>query len=308
MKMNKTTKIILTSVILTIYLFSIIGFASALTVSSVDVSPSEVSPGGSFNIRVHVENNDNTDIENVVVSLNLQNLPFSSDNLEVSYDEILEDKGKTADFNLKAYDNAKSEEYQIPIVISYTDPDEPLKQKTRNAVANIKVSSAPEVDIDLGDNYLIQGQEGKINVKVINKGVSDIKFLEVKIGSLRANLLSSDRVYIGDLDSNDFDTAEFSVIAKPSTTASSSMNVPVTLIYRDVFNKEYTKEFNENVKVYSTQEAINLGLIKKSNTTIYIIGAVAIIVIWMIYRRIKKRRKMKMAGGMWRWKEELRDR
>jgi len=267
---------------------------SALTVKSVSVSPDTTEPGKSFNIEIRIENNENIDLSDVSVNLNLQNLPFSSDSFWVSYDEILEDKSKTASFELDVFESAKSGEYQIPIQISYENPDDPEKIKTISASANIKVSSEPDVDIDLGDNYLIEGQEGKINVNIINKGIADIKFLEVKLDSVsKVNLISSSRVYIGDLDSNDFDTAEFSVTPKSGVIGSTNSNVNIILVYRDVFNKEYTKEFSGIVKIYSKEEAISLGLIAKNNTFTYIVVVIVVVIIYIIYRRIKKRRKMK---------------
>jgi len=293
--MKTQTKIIFAIFVIFISILSLIS-VSALTVKFVSVSPDTTEPGKSFNIEIRIENNENTDLNDVSVNLNLQNLPFSSDSFEISYDEILEDKSKTASFELDVFESAKSGEYQIPIQISYQNPDDSEKTKTISASANIKVSSEPEVDIDLGDNYLIEGQEGKINIKIINKGIADIKFLEVKLDSIsKTNLISSDRVYIGDLDSNDFDTAEFSVTPKSSVIEGTNTNANIILVYKDVFNKEYTKEFSGIVKIYSRKEAISLGLIAKNNTSTYIIIIIVVIIIYIIYRRIKKRRKIKKA-------------
>lgn len=261
--MKTQTRIIFAILVIFISVLSLT-FVSALIVKSVSVFLDTIEPGKSFNIEVSIKNNENIDLEDVSINLNLQDLPFSSDSFNINYDEILEDKSKTANFELDVFESAKPGDYQIPLQISYQDPEDSTKIKTISASANVKVSSEPYVDIDLGDNYLIEGQEGNINVKIINKGIADIKFLEVEIESIsKVNLISSNRVYIGDLDSNDFDTAEFSVIPKLSTTGSTNTNVNIILVYKDVFNKEYTKIFNEQIKIYSKKEAIGLGLITK---------------------------------------------
>lgn len=291
--MKTQTRIIFAILVIFISVLSLT-FVSALIVKSVSVFLDTIEPGKSFNIEVSIKNNENIDLEDVSINLNLQDLPFSSDSFNINYDEILEDKSKTANFELDVFESAKPGDYQIPLQISYQDPEDSTKIKTISASANVKVSSEPYVDIDLGDNYLIEGQEGNINVKIINKGIADIKFLEVEIESIsKVNLISSNRVYIGDLDSNDFDTAEFSVIPKLSTTGSTNTNVNIILVYKDVFNKEYTKIFNEQIKIYSKKEAIGLGLITKNNTFTYILIIVVLIIIYLIYRRIKKRRKIK---------------
>jgi hypothetical protein len=291
--MKRKNSIIPTFFVIFISLLSLTS-VSALTVKSVSVSPDTSGPGKSFSIEVRIENNGNIDLNDVSVSLNLQDLPFSSNSFAVNYNELLEDKSKTASFEFDVFESAKSGDYQIPIQISYQDPDEPTKIRTISASANIKLSSEPDIDVDLGNNYLIEGQEGKINVKIINKGIADIKFLEAEIESAsKLNLISSSRVYIGDLNSDDFDTAEFSVIPTSSTTGSTNSNINLVLIYKDIFNKEYTKNFNEQVKIYSKKEAISLGLIKKSMTGTYLIVAIVIVVVYIIFRKIKKRRKIK---------------
>ena len=297
-KMKKITSVFVLAVCLIIVLS--LSFISALSITSVSTSPKEVNPGKSFNINVELDNNENNDIENVAVSLNLNNLPFSADTVEFDFDKIREDRSEIADFNLDAFDSATPKEYSIPIQITYYSSDDLTKLITKSAIANIKVNSVPDVEIDVGDNYLIEGQEGKISVKVVNKGIADIKFLEVNMGSIsRANLLSSNNVYIGDLNSNDFDTADFTVAAKSGiTTSSTSLNVPITLIYRDVFNKEYTQTFDEPVKVYSKSEATKLGLITQNNLFTYILIIVILLVIYLVYRKIRKRMKKKKEASL----------
>ena len=142
---------------------------------------------------------------------------------------------------------------------------------------------------------LLKGSENKISAKVINKGLSDVKFLEIELKkSSYYSITSPERVYIGDLDSNDFDSGEFTVYFKEN--APSTPNLPVVIRYRDILNKEHEETFNLNAKVYSQEQAIQLGLVKKNNTFVYVIVVIVIIAAYIIYRRIKKaikRRKEK---------------
>ena len=61
------------------------------------------------------------------------------------------------------------------------------------------------------------------------------------------------------------------------------------LVAEEVLSKKTS--VNLPFKVYTEEEALNLGLIKKSNTTLYIEGAAILLVAWLIWRAIKKRRK-----------------
>ena len=119
---------------LAICLLGVLSLSSilALSITSVSTSPSEVNPGKMFTISVDIENNDNINAENIAVNLNLQNLPFSADTIEVDFDEIKEDKSKSADFNLKSFDSATPKEYSIPIEISYYDSDDLTKLIKKN--------------------------------------------------------------------------------------------------------------------------------------------------------------------------------
>ena len=293
-KMNKTTKIILTIAILVIYLFSIVGFASALTLRSVSTSPNEIEPGKTVDVLIGLKNDGDNDLTDVSISLDLTNVPFapSDSSSEIGFDEILSGKTKEASFNLIALNNANSGIYKIPVNIKYTEDVTDAQQKTKTGLISVTINSKPIIDVQTTDSLLITGQEGKINVKVVNKGLSDIKFLEVELGSSTYySLTSSNKVYIGDLDSNDFDTAEFNVFFKTGSTT--NLNIPVKITYKDIFNKEFTEDFSVPVKVYSQKDAISLELIKKSNTTTYVVIIVILIIVYIIYRRIKKRRKLK---------------
>ncbi len=268
----KTIKVIIAIAILAICLFSIIGFASALTISDVSTSPSEVEPGKTTDITIKLENDGNNDLTDVSVSLDLTNVPSFApydSSSEQSFDEILESKSKQAEFKLIALNDAKSGIYKIPVLIKYSEDTTGSLPKTKTGLISIIINSKPTIDIQASDGLLIKGQEGKINIQIVNKGLSDIKFLEAELGNSGAfSLTSSDKVYIGDLDSNDFDTAEFSAFFK--ATAPTNLNVPVKITYRDIFNKEYAEEVSIPFKVYSRQDAISLGLISKNNTFYYI--------------------------------------
>lgn len=278
-------------VILAISLISMLSLASALTISSVSTSPSEIAPGESADVVIRIENDADNDIEDVSVSLDLTEVPFApfDSSSEQSFDEILEDKSKEVEFEIVALSDASSGVYKIPVKITYT---EDTQLKTKSSLISLTVSSKPILGASVEDGLILKGQESEVTIKVVNKGLSDVEFLEVELGSSNYySLLSQGNVYVGDIDSNDFDTVTFNLFFKEN--APSSVSLPVTIIYKDALNKEYKEDFSPNLRVYTTEKAIELGLIKPNNTTYYILGVVVLIIIWIIYRRIKKRRKLK---------------
>lgn len=291
--MNKIIKITLTLLILGLMLFSTVSFAlltsvSALTIDSVFIS-NDIIPGEITKISIGLDNNGDEDIEDVSVVLDLTNVPFApfDSSSEFSFDEIREDKTKFAEFEIIALNNAKSGIYKIPLIITYVEDDE---MKTKNSLISIVVNSKPIIDVNVDDALLLKGQGNEILVKVTNKGLSDAKFVEVEIGSSTYfNLLSSERQYIGDIDSDDFDSVKLKVFFNENTP--NKVNLPVTVIYKDDLNKEYREDFNINLNVYTEKRAIELGLMDKNKAPGYIFGITLIVVLYFVYRRLKKKIK-----------------
>jgi len=291
-------------------LFSLafVSLTSALVINAVSTSPSEIAPGENSFISIEIENNGNSDIEEVSVSLIFKEvfrdalgnvvasneLPFApyDSASEVSFDEIRENKEETAEFKIKALSDAESGTYKIPVEIKYTENE---IEKMKTSLISLSVNAKPIIGASLEDGLLLKGQENTIAIKIVNKGLSNVKFLEVEIGKgSYYTLLSQKSVYIGDIDSDDFDVAEFKMLFKE--TSPSIVNLPVKVIYKDALNNEYTEEFNLEARVYTQDEAIKLGLLKKSNTMTYVIVIIVLIIIWITYRRIKKRRKLKASS------------
>ena len=120
--------------------------------------------------------------------------------------------------------------------------------------------------------------------------MSDAKFVELEINKGKYNLLSEKKYYIGDIDSNDFESIKIETFFEKDSP--NNINLPVSIIYKDELNKEYQDSFDLNLRVYSESEAIKLGLLENSNTVLYVFGILLTGVIYFIYRRLKKKVKI----------------
>jgi len=301
-------KQILTFFALGLLLLLSLSFVSALAVETVSVSPKEIAPGETAKISINLENNLEEDVTDISVSLLFKEsvkdsfgnvvsvnevpfAPFDSSN-EITIDELKSDKDRILEFKVIALNNAESGIYRIPMEIVYYDEDG--NKHERISLISLTVNSAPVLDVGVEDGLLLKGQNNDAVIKVINKGLSGIKFLEVEIGSsTKYSLLSPKKTYLGDVDSDDFETLDFKIFFKENTP--STVSLPVSLTYRDITNKEYTKEFSVDLKIYSREQALQLGLIKQSYTTVYIIAIAIAIVLYIVYRKLKKRRQRKKA-------------
>jgi len=297
--MEQKTKIVVALAIMFLYLASLISFASAII---VDIDYITIYPGEQGNVRIDVDNNENFDMEDVSIAIVLSavsptgefiSLPFTIiGNSEKDLDDLDEDDDDSASFTIKASTSIVPGDYNIPYLISYTNLDNDEKEQ-KQGTFGIRVSAKTDLDFGVETKGTqidapIVGEKGRITLEIINRGLGDIKSVSITANPEGYDLISKEKVFIGTVNAEDSDTASWEVLfTKKNPT------LDVILKYNDFDNKEQIETIILPLQVYTTEEALNLGLISKSKTGIYIGVALFIIVVWVIYRTFKKRRKKK---------------
>jgi len=275
--------------------------ASALTIRSATSNPSEVQPGERFSLNLKIENNLNEDVEDIVVNLVLSSgqtvipfAPYQSSN-EVRIDDIAEDDKENADFDLMTFSDATSGTYTIPVQVSYTLSNGTRVSNENLGIVSVIINAKPKIGPSLEDSILIKGTTGKITIKIVNSGLGDSKFLSVSLNSVSGiQTTSSSSVYIGNIDSNDFDTVDFNVFV--NANAPSTINLPVKITYTDSQNNPLTQDNTILIKTYTVKEAKSLGLISGGSNAFIIILIISIVIIFFVYRSVRKRRRSKRNG------------
>ena len=269
--------------------------ADALTISSVDVSPEQIIPGGTAEITLNLENNFDRTLSDIEVYLDFSSekvpiAPYGS-GAEMSIEEIKSYKSKTLIFSVIALSDAKPGVYKIPVMIKYTDNGTEVK---KSSLISLSINSNPMLYITAEDSILIKGQGNTLSIKIVNNGLSDVKLLTIKLNEvIGINMLSQSEVYIGELSSDNFDSAEFKIFV--SENAPGLLNMPVELRYRDAANNELKETKNLEINAYSKEEAISLGLIKRNNSLGIAITIAVLVIAFIIYGRIRKKRRQKAA-------------
>lgn len=264
--------------------------ASALVISSVDAPT--LMPGKEGKLSITVKNTFDNDLEEVSLSLDLSTVPLTSvSSSEFSVPRIDSDDRETVTFLLRADTNAKTGDYNIPYTITYKNATAPKK-----GTIGIKISAKPDLSYTASSDAPVIGEKGKITLKLVNRGLGEARFVAFTLLPQGFTLLSEEQVYIGSINSDDFESIVFEVIV-----TSKRAEVIGTLEYRDSDNNHYTKEIRIPLTVYTKDEAITKGIITKSNVPFYIGSILLIVVLWLIYRSIAKRRRLKksleLAGG-----------
>src|SRR3989338_56909 len=218
MENKKTFQVLVLTFLLSLALvITLSSVASAITVSSL--TQGKLYPGEQATISLSIKNTLNQDVEDVSMNLVLDNTKFISvGGSEESVDEIREDKDKNFDFTLKASQDIAPGDYNIPYVISYTNPnpDANGEKVEKKGSIGIVVSARTELDYIASAENPVIGQQGKVSLKIVNRGFGDVKFVSVKIKPQTQSftLLSSEDVYIGNVDSDDFEIVTYDVLFK----------------------------------------------------------------------------------------------
>ncbi len=263
---------------------------SGVSITDVSSSPQEVAPGEIVNIVIEIENIFEDDVYNLNVKLDLSgDVPFApyQSSSEKFLDEL--DDGDEEDFKFKliVLPETDSGIYKIPVEISYENEDGNVSLKSE--LISVTVNSEPELKISLEDSILIKGKENIFSIKIVNSGLADVKFVYLSVSNVKGiEFLSEKEQYIGDIDSDDFDSVEYSVYINED--AYGTINLPVVLKFKDATNKEFTETKNLILKTYSLKQAQDLGLVKKPNYIYYVLVGVFFLG-YVVYRIRKKRKK-----------------
>ncbi|MFH1607531.1 MAG: hypothetical protein ABIA78_00145 [archaeon] len=265
--------------------FALILLLSVSFVASLDVDADHITiyPGDEGSVTLEVENSLDDDLADVSVRLILEGTSFTSIGGSDKTKDIDEDDKEKFTFRLKASTDIVPGDYNIPYEINYVYNEESKKE---TGSFGLRVSAETEIDFSVETKDAIVGNQGKISLKIVNEGLGDVKFVSVQIFPEGYELISPEKVYIGTIDSDDSDFASFDVIFKNNNPVLSAK-----IAYKDFDNVDQTTTVSLPVKVYTYEKALELGLVQKSNTAVYGGVVAGVLIIWFIYRKIKKSRR-----------------
>ncbi len=260
-----------------------------LSIVSVD-APKMIKPGEISKVDINLKNLALTFIKEIKVKLNLGGVPLApigSTNRKI-IKQMEADSNATVSFNLMAEPDADSKLYKVPIEIEFLDRLGTVY--TKNETVGLIIGAEPDLSVSIDSSQIYSsGGSGEVTVKFVNKGVTDIKFLNVILGKGEYKILSPKEVYVGNIDSDDYETADFKLALKK--VKGEDVVLPLLVDYKDANNNEYSEEVELPLQLYSTSEAKSMGLKKGNNKVGIFIVIVIVVVGFFIYRRWKKKKK-----------------
>lgn len=259
------------------------GLETSIYVESSEETTAVIGPGETADVKLRIDNPSSSAMRDVTVKLELGGtaIPFAPLGMtsEKKIDFIASKDFGEAKYTLIASPDAEAGLYKVPVNIRYYDSQG--YSHNVSDIIGIVVGSEPELSLEIESTELTTKQDtGNFVVKIVNGGTTDVKFLKIKLLETEGmEIISQDSMYIGDVDSDDYETAEFRISMEEEQA-----KLVFELDYKDANNIPYSEKKVLPVKLYSPSE---LGHESGSGWT------------WVIVLVI-------IAGGYFGWKRHKR--
>ncbi len=215
------------------------GDTSALSVERVTTTPDRIAPGGEATISLMVKNVGLTRLRNVKTTLDFSGtslIPLGGTNSQTA-SELRAGQEREFVFTVLATPEATSSAVSVPLTLAY-DNEEGTAQTQTEAIGTL-IGSEPELLIYLERITLYKETgQGGVMIKFVNKGLGEIKLLEMTIpeNDEVAVVSESNTVYVGNIDADDYESADVTLRAKKD---GGQLSLPVKVTYRDALNVPY---------------------------------------------------------------------
>src|SRR3989344_7868805 len=161
--MKETYKVGVGLSLFLVFLLTTIGIASAeISLDAFSSHPETVEPGEEIDLRLDLENIGDEDIDNIVISIDLSNVPFApiESSTEQVIDTIKDGEQESISFQLVALSSAEAQTYKIPVTISY-------ENSSKTSLISLEVVTEAKLDILLESSTLIvEDEQGEVTVKI----------------------------------------------------------------------------------------------------------------------------------------------
>lgn len=256
-----------------------------LTIQNVEF-PDKVVAGTQRTMNFTLENTANAYFRNIELSLNPgQQTPIvTSGTSGKRVSQIAPGETKTVSFDLNVGQSAENGVYSIPLGLKYENEAGATIQKQEST--GVVVGGEPNIELGTNDDGRIDaGSTGTVTLRFVNRGEGTAKFVKIEAQeSENYEILSGSSIYLGDMNPDDYQTAELELYANQSADEAS---VPVEITYQENGEeKTLTQEASLNVVTAEERGLYSQG----GNNSVLPVALVAVLVIGGVLYYWRKRR------------------
>ena len=266
-------------------------YDAILVLEKVVSNPQVIRPGKEATVDLTFKNAAEILLKKVRVIMDLGGAPVAplgSTNEKV-IEKIDANEEETVRFNLIGEPDAQAGIYKVGVAYVYYDALG--NAYSRNSTIGMIFGSEPDLLVDIDSATIYQsGVSGTATVKIVNRGANEIKFLTVKLGESDSyNIISPSEVYVGNIDSDDYETTDFNIFVK--NTKQEMITLPVHLEFKDGNDKKYVEDINLELELYGASKAKEYGLVQGNGKVGFVVVIIVVVVGLFVYRRWRKSRK-----------------
>jgi len=250
-----------------------------LNIKEIKTIPEEVMPGEKFDLVLKLSNEADSAIRNLKIGLNSSSF-VTIGSTDEKYIKVLDSQGEEEiSFTLISKgDNGVL--YDVPLEITYYDNEGNMESK--DVSFGLIIMEKPNLikTIESSD-VVVNADKGTLSVTLSNIGNDEVKFVElIAKESEDYKILSSKHIYLGNIDSDDFESADFEVYVNSEDIP---VNFEFELKYKDSLNKEYSEDLSLGLDLFTNSEAKKLGLKQQSNFVGSYIGFVVMVFVFIFW-------------------------
>lgn len=237
--------------------------------------PDTVVSGTSRTMTFTLENTANAYFRNIELSLNPnQQTPIvTSGTSGKRVSQMAPGATRNVSFQLNIGQSAENGVYSIPLGLKYENEAGATIQKQEST--GVVVGGQPNIELGTNnDGRINAGSTGTVTLRFVNRGEGTAKFVKIEAqDSENYEILSGSSIYLGDMNPDDYQTAELELYANKTADQAS---IPVEITYQEN-GEEKTVTQNADINVVTAQER---GLYSQSgNSSMLPIAVVAVLVI-----------------------------
>jgi LPXTG-motif cell wall-anchored protein len=261
-------------------------FGHVIIFNNLSTMPQTLEPGVPGMFRGVFENTGNSYVNDIRIGLTLPDeIGFFNDVSNKKTSRLLPSESASVNFNLIALPGTAEGIYNADLTVGYVD--KVGEEREDVYVISFIVKSKPKMYVQIEESEVYKGKNlGEITVKFVNNDVADFKFLTSELmNSEQYEILSPKKVYVGDLDSDDFESVDYRIKIKGK---GDEVLIPLKITYKDAMNNPFSEEVSAILTLHSGKD---LGKVKSKTTTYVIVGLIVVGVGWWFWKRWKKKKR-----------------
>lgn len=260
-------------------------FGHVMTIKNISTSPETLVPGETSVLKIIIENTANEFVNDIVVTFNsTDEIALINDFSRRKIARLESGESKEVTFNIIVLPNINEGVYKPGIIVEYVN--HVGEERTDVGEIGLAVKAAPKIFamVDSSEIYS-KNKIGDVTITFVNNNLADVKFLTVELlESEDYKVINSNKEYVGDLDSDDFESVDFRLSIK---SKEDKISLPLKISYTDALNNKKLENIETVLTIYSAKE---LGLEANGRSTAIIITLILIGVLIYVFRKYKKKK------------------